>query len=151
LGLERAVAGVQGHSGVLLRWHAEGPLAPQAAMKVIEQFASTPQSPINGRNAGSSWQFSLASGTESRLKLAAKGDGETQANGVWLAYTEVDVPQDTTVEFLGSSNGKLQVWLNGKSAHQREQTRSFQLDSDRFATTLTKGTNRLLVSVSSVK
>jgi putative heme-binding domain-containing protein len=39
------------------------------------------------------------------------------------------------------------VWLNGKETHRRDQPRNFQLDSDRFAGTLAKGMNRLIVEV----
>src|SRR5262249_1286845 len=61
--------------------------------------------------------------------------------------TEVVVPEATAVEFLASSSGSLQVWLNGTSLHRRDQSRKYQVDSDRFAGTLVKGGNRLLVRV----
>jgi putative membrane-bound dehydrogenase-like protein len=140
-GLDRAVAGVQGHSGVLMRWQTAGPMSAIKAGDFVQRWPS----PLTKTTE----KPELASGTESRLKLT--GPADTPAEAVWLAFTEADVSQDTTVEFLGSSNGKMQVWLNGKSVHQREQTRSFQLDSDRFPATLAKGTNRLLVQVSAIK
>ena len=65
----------------------------------------------------------------------------------WLAITEVKVPAATPVEFLASSSGSLQVWLNGTSLYRREQARKYQIDSDRFAGTLVAGNNRLRVEV----
>ena len=44
---------------------------------------------------------------------------------------------------------KVTVWLNGKLTHQRDKLESFLIDSDRFAATLDKGPNRLLVRVAS--
>jgi putative heme-binding domain-containing protein len=72
---------------------------------------------------------------------------ESAQNTCWLAYTEIAVAAPTAVEFLASSSDRLQVWLNGQSVYRRDQARNFQIDSDRFAGTLAKGVNRLLVQV----
>ena len=85
----------------------------------------------------------FATGTEARIPLAS----QAVKGGFWLAYTEVAVTEPTAVEFLASSGGSLQVWLNGGSLYRRDQARNFQIDSDRFSGTLAKGVNRLLVQV----
>jgi len=95
------------------------------------------------------WRAVLSSGTASRVSLGQAKDA-TQEIG-WFASTDVVVPESTAVEFLASGTGMLQVWLNGKSIHQRAQAASFRLDSDRFPATLSKGVNRLLVQVSAPK
>ncbi len=79
----------------------------------------------------------IATGTEARVMLAK--------DGVWAAATYVAVAEPAEVEFLASSTGSLRVLLNGKQIHRRDQPRSFQIDSDRFAGQLVKGVNRLVV------
>ena len=88
----------------------------------------------------------FATGTEARVRLAPK---DSAKEVLWLAYTDVIVPEPTPVEFLASSTAGLQVWLNGQSLYRRDQARTFQIDSDRFAGSLAKGANRLLVQVES--
>src|SRR5262249_38016579 len=90
------------------------------------------------------WRTLFATGTEARLSLAPKGASK---DALRFAFTDVAVLGPTPVEFLASSGGGLQVWLNGRSLHRREQVRNFQIDSDRFPATLARGSNRLLVRV----
>jgi putative heme-binding domain-containing protein len=137
--LDRTVAEVHGSNGILVRWDASDALTAQVAPQIIERFASF-------REAGDTtgWRTLFATGTEARVLLAPKGSAK---DALWFAYTDVTVPESTAVEFLASSAGALQVWLNGRSLHRRDQARNFQIDSDRFAGTLAKGINRLLVQV----
>jgi putative membrane-bound dehydrogenase-like protein len=137
--LDRAVAKVHGGTGILVRWDVRGPLSAQEAPRIIERFASLGQG-----DDTSSWRTRFAGGTESRVLLAAK---DAAKDAVWLASTEVIVAEPTAVEFRASSRGSLQIWLNGRSLHRRDQAQNFQIDSDRFAGTLAKGVNRLLVQV----
>jgi putative heme-binding domain-containing protein len=137
--LDRVVAEVHGANGILVRWNASGPVPAQAAPRIIEQFAS-----IGQAGDTPSWRTLFASGTESRVFLAPK---DSTKDVLWFAYTDVAVPGPTALEFLASSSGSLQVWLNGRSLYRRDQARNFQIDSDRFAGTLAKGVNRLLVQV----
>jgi putative heme-binding domain-containing protein len=140
LELDRAVAEVHGSNGILVRWEVSGPRTAEDAPKFIEWFASAEQQ--GGHPSDGKTQF--AAGLESRVTLAPKGSAK---DAVWFAYTDVYVAEPTTVEFMASSSGSLQVWLNGKSVGRRDQARSFQLDSDRFSATLAKGVNRMLVRV----
>jgi putative heme-binding domain-containing protein len=134
--LDRAVAEVQGGNGILSRWHVRAPVPAQSLSFLIEHFAS-PGAP----ERGSEWKPLFATGTEARVDLAA-------AQGAWcLAYTDVAVPEPCAVEFLASSSGTLQVWLNGLSLYRREKARTFQIDSDRFPGTLVAGMNRLFVQL----
>jgi putative heme-binding domain-containing protein len=130
--LDGAVAEVHGGNGILVRWDVSGPVPPQVAPQIVERGA-----PTGGRTQ-------LATGAEARVPLAPKG---ATKDAVWFASTEVVVPEPAAVEFLASSTGSLQVWLNGRSLHRRDQARSFQADSDRFAGVLAPGANRLLVQV----
>jgi putative heme-binding domain-containing protein len=142
--LDRAVADIHGANGILVRWQVRGPLSVQDAAPLVERLTATGGRTSPARQGGdlADWQTLFASGTEARVPLAAKG---TARDGVWLATTELAVAEPTPVEFLASSSGSLQVWLNGKSVQRRDQGRTFQVDSDRFAATLAKGSNRLLV------
>jgi putative heme-binding domain-containing protein len=136
--LDRAVADVHGSTGILVRWNVNGPLSAQAAPQVIERLA-----PIQPAGDLSGWQTVFSTGTEARANLATKDT----ADGLWVAYTDVAVPESMAVEFLASSQGSLQVRLNGQALYLRDQARDFQIDSDRFTATLDKGANRLLVLV----
>jgi putative heme-binding domain-containing protein len=139
--LDRAVAEVHGGNGILVRWDVSGPLPARDAPPVIERLATTGAA---GDTAG--WGTLFATGTEARVRLAPK---DSAKEALWFAFTDVIVPEPTPVEFLASSTAGLQVWLNGQSLHRRDQARNFQIDSDRFAGTLAKGANRLLVQVGS--
>jgi putative heme-binding domain-containing protein len=137
--LDRAVAEIHGAHGILVRWQGIGPVPAKSAPQVIEQFAA-PGSAADP--AG--WRTLFAGGLEARVGLAPK---DAAKDGSWFAYTDLAVQGAAAVEFLASSSGSLRVWLNGKELYRRDQARSFQVDSDRFAGTLSKGVNRLLVQV----
>jgi putative heme-binding domain-containing protein len=139
--LHGALAEIQGSNGILLNWTVREPLPVPIAPWIIERVASVgPLADPTG------WSGRLATGMESRVQLVAK---DPPKNAGWLAYTDVVVPETIEVEFLASSRASLQVWLNGRSLHRHDQDRVFQIDSDRFAGTLVKGANRLLVQVGS--
>jgi putative membrane-bound dehydrogenase-like protein len=137
--LDRAVAEVHGADGILVRWEVTGPHSVEAASDNRARLATSGQV---GDAIG--WRTRFATGTEARILLAAR---DSARDAHWFAATEVTVSEPSAVEFLASSRGGLQVWLNGRSLYRREQVRTFQLDSDRFAGTLAKGSNRLLVEV----
>jgi putative membrane-bound dehydrogenase-like protein len=140
--LDRRVAEVQAGSGILPGWRVSGPWPASETAALVKRFGERAPPGEPG------WQMAFATGAESRLQLPVKDAAKEE---LWLAYTEVDVSQPTAVEFLASSRGSLQVWLNGRSLHRRDQPRTFQIDSDRFSDTLAAGTNRLLVQTASVK
>jgi putative heme-binding domain-containing protein len=135
--LDRSVAELQGDNGVPLRWQLRGPLRAGQVSSIIKEATSSPGSLKD-------WRTLVASGTESPVKLDAKGTGD---DAWWLAATDVRLPAPATVQFLAASNGPLKVWLNGRLAYQRNQTQVFRLDSDRFSATLAKGPTRMLVQV----
>jgi putative membrane-bound dehydrogenase-like protein len=136
--LDSAVAEVHGSNGILVRWQADGGAWPASApANAVEPFGRIGSTPFPEERT------LFATGTEGRVVLAPKS-GPKDAR---LAYTEVIVTEPTAVEFLASSSGPLQIWLNGKSLHRREQAQPFRIDSDRFAGSLDKGANRLLVMV----
>ncbi len=136
--LDGAVAEVCGKSGVLLRWEVTGPVQLKAAPGIVERFASV------GQTGDTSWSTRFAAGTEAHVTLAPK---DSTTDGLWFACTDVIVSEPTPVEFLASSRGSLQVWLNGRSLYRRDQAGNTVPDSDRFAGTLARGSNRLLVQV----
>lgn len=146
--LEQAVAELQGQSGVLVRWHTPGRLPASAAAKVLESVATPGPSDEASPGRLPGWQTVFATGLESRVSLTAKvklapADGDE--NRVWLAATDLILSESTAVQFLASSAGPLQVWLNGRRLYQRDQARTFQPDSDRFDGALNAGFNRLVV------
>ena len=129
--LVRAVAEIHGSSGSLVRWNVAGPTPATLVGEAIAQGLP-----------GSHAQF--AAGTEGRVVMLSKG----AEKGNWFqAQTDVVLAEQTVVEFLASTSGSLQLWLNGQSIYRREEPRDFRMDSDRFSATLPAGNNRLTISI----
>jgi putative heme-binding domain-containing protein len=64
--------------------------------------------------------------------------------------SSIFVAEPTAVEFLGTSNGPLEVWLNGKPVFKREKGQEFRIDSDRSTVTIPAGENRLSVRLDAI-
>jgi putative heme-binding domain-containing protein len=148
--LTRAIAELQGQSGLLVRWQTSEPLRPIEARKFREVFAgmSRPQWLIPER--AQLWRRVFAAGFDARARfddpvIPAKED-RTEAR-VWMAATDLSVPEATAVQFLASSSGQLQVWLDGERIYQRDEASTFQPDSDRFDATLDAGLHRLVMQI----
>jgi putative heme-binding domain-containing protein len=140
------LAELQGSSGVLVSWSASGPMDVDQAGRLMKTFANRPESASRPLAAGPEWHAVFAAGAEARVALETSkffADGQ-----VWLAQATLSVDTSTPVQFLGSSNGTLSVWLNGRRIFQRKEVRPYRPDSDRFDATLDKGLNVLLVEVS---
>lgn len=128
------IAEIHGTSGRLVRWHAGSPTPAGDAPKMVRRV---------GVYGVKDWQPLFGSGAESRVTLAAKSDGGDLRR---FAYADLSVPVATPVEFLASSRGNLEVWLNGQSLHRRPGPAKYQIDSDRFSATLDRGPNRVLIA-----
>jgi putative membrane-bound dehydrogenase-like protein len=138
--LDTGLAELQGASGVLVRWHAIGPITPEQARPLIDAFGNSKPQP-----ATLEWHPVFAAGAEARVSLAAE-KAPTEAR-VWLARASLAVDEATPVQFLASTNSTLLVWLNGRLIHQRERVSPYQPDSDHFDGTLARGMNRVLVQL----
>ena len=134
--LDRKLADLQGTTGLLARWTAVGPLPGKTASSIIERWA-------NGAAAEESWQIIFAKGSEGRVHIPAQKKGDM----VWLAHTSFNLSKSANIQFLGTANGGLQIWIDGKSVYKRDQARSFVPDSERFEAALAKGGHRLLVAI----
>lgn len=142
LELEHAVAELHGRSGLLIRWRASSPLAEPAATQMLERLSSLHSSSAVDSESLTGWRTLFATGVDARVSLAPAAGAEEP---VWLAYTDLIVPESAPVQFLASSSGKFQVWLNGRRLYERGDVRAFQADSDRFDGTLLAGNNRVVV------
>jgi putative heme-binding domain-containing protein len=142
--LERAAADLQGASGVLARWQITGPLSLAAAMRLVERLSS--KSSAEPKAEKSPWRTIFGSGTESRLRTGPAAEG-----GVWLASSDFRLPERTGVQFLAASSAGLRIWVNGKLAYRRDETRPFRPDSDHFDAVLDKGVNRIIIQVGATK
>ena len=67
-----------------------------------------------------------------------------------LAFADFNSAEPVAAQVLMSSNSAWKVWFNGKQVFDRTEVRRFQADADRFEAELAKGTNRLLILLSSV-
>jgi putative membrane-bound dehydrogenase-like protein len=145
--LSRAVADVQGATGLLVRWEVTASLSPDAAAALGTHWRQLgePFEPPD-RDAGQ-WQTLFATGTETRLRLP-RGTG-SQDSPVRLGFTDFTLPEPSTVQFLASSNGTLRIWADGKLVHEKFGVRPFRPDSDRPEADLGKGTHRVAVEVTS--
>jgi putative membrane-bound dehydrogenase-like protein len=145
--LDRVVAELQGASGILLRWRTDGPLSADTAAEIVRPFASGEKLSLELNENVSNLRTLFATGAESRVALGSgKGSGEPT---VWLAFTAIQVSEPMAVQFLASSRGALRIWLNTRVAYQRDESRAFAPDSDRFEGALTAGANVVMVQVSS--
>ncbi|MSR58058.1 MAG: c-type cytochrome [Planctomycetaceae bacterium] len=144
--LQAAVARLHGESGTLLRWQALEKLSPtnatQARESILLPAETSPDKPGSGRRS------LLADGLDQRVEL---GLAAAETDAVWLAYSDVWVAEPTGAQFLASSTGTLQVWLNGRSIHERGKSGTFQPDSDRFEAPLERGLNRVVVQMTSAQ
>jgi hypothetical protein len=69
-------------------------------------------------------------------------------DAVAYAWTAIDVPREQAVEFRGSADDNLSVWVNGKREFGFEEYHNgVRLDRHRFVVKLKKGTNTILVKV----
>jgi putative heme-binding domain-containing protein len=142
--LEQAVTDLHGLSGLLVQWHAHGPMTAEAAATAI---AGISRHDANSKSADSETAV-YGKGPEQRVSLQSKG---VEAKTIWLAYTDLNLAKRTPVQMLSSASGAFRVWLNGRSVYQRSEPRSFQPDSDRFDVELPAGKSRLLVQISAAK
>ncbi len=148
--LDRMVAELQGDSGVLVRWNAAGPLSTKDAAALSAWLAAGANAAEKPEEEGA-FRAVFAAGVESRVALGPVTGERGLEGGLWLAFSDVNVSEPATVQFLAASSGALRVWLNGRLVYQRNEARAWQPDSDRFEGTLSKGANRLLVQVGSPK
>jgi putative heme-binding domain-containing protein len=88
----------------------------------------------------------LSAGIDARVRLApGKGDG------AWLAYSELLVGEKTPVEFFTTRSSPATVWLNGAVVHDRDRPGARGPYPERFAATLAKGVNRVVVRLAGEK
>ncbi len=148
--LNRAVAELQGQSGVLVCWRASAALSANEAAKVLESGASLQATELSSERFAD-WRPVFAHGPDTRVSLAeiaksAPADG-FEAH-VWQAAADLNIAEPTAaVQIFAAGTGRLQVWLDGKRVYQRDEVRAFQPDSDRFDATLSAGRHRFVVQV----
>jgi putative membrane-bound dehydrogenase-like protein len=145
--IEHSLAVLQGASGTVARWCVRGPMPASAAASILEQTSKS-----NGNapsEVPSDWDTVIGTGLEARIRPSAAKNAN--ADDVWFGVSDVFAPEPTAVQFLGGSNGAMQVWRNGRPVHRHSEPRSFAPDADRFDAMLDKGVNRLLVQVAPVK
>jgi len=146
--LTRAVAELQGQTGVLVCWDASSPLVANEAAKILEAVATSDPSADSAFVQIAGWRRIFASGLVARVSPPGKLDSaDGPESRVWLAATDLIVAEPSAVQFLTGSAGRLQVWLDGRKLHQRDDVRAFQPDSDRFDGSLSAGRHRLLVRI----
>ena len=148
--LARAVAEIQGSSGVVARWSTLRSLSVESAEKIAER-SGHPGQPRDPDDDSAGWKTELASSSDSNFSLRVRDSGNPSPDGHWLCLSDVWSAEATSVQFLASSNGSMRVWLNGRSIYERPQAAAFQPDSDRFIGTLATGPNRLIVQVSAAQ
>jgi putative membrane-bound dehydrogenase-like protein len=146
VGLDRAVAEVQGSTGLMVRWQVIGPIPPGSAAALVAK-SGRPSLPFESP-AGDAvlWRTRFATGTEGRLPAL---DGADAAPGsVCLAASDFILPGPATLQFL-ASNSTLRIWADGALVHRRTEVRPFQPDSDRVPISLGGGAHRLIAEVTS--
>ncbi len=140
--VRQIIAEVHGSSSTLIHWQVSGAVLAKNAVS-LGQLVAIPEAVIDPKSSPiTGWRSVLAPAPDWRVKLALT-EGEP-ADGVWVGFADVAMPEATAVEFLLDGAAVLDVWLNGKSIHRRADKPTA---STRFAGELAKGPNRLLVQV----
>ena len=133
--IDRAFAKLHGSSGTLLAWRIRG-LSREDADALVKSLTT------GGLPPGTSeWPVVLSTGTEARLRL---GPAKNPAD-VWLAATNVEVPDVTPVELFAASSGLETIWLNEKVVFERDKPAASGAKPDRVEANLAQGSNRILV------
>ena len=133
------LARIQGATGVMLGWMVSDPLSKEEAARTVASISQRSATIPPG------WRTAGATNADSRVHL-----GPVKDDTVRLALSEFVVPEASRAEFRLSSNGTLDVWLNGKLVHQRAQAGTYATDSDKFEADLEPGPNRLVAQVSAI-
>ncbi len=150
--IEHGIAKVLGFSGILARWRAFGPMTVTAANDRISDLVSAAQRSSTSETDSGMVIFSR--GDEGRLQLQGSSDSATSADEnresepaptAWIVMTEVDRGEAASVEFLASSSGGLEVYLNGEKSYVRSRPGRYERYSDRFAAQLAAGVNQIVV------
>jgi len=144
LGLDHAVADVQGATGLLVRWEVTGPIPSGEADSFVSRSGPTDRFFDSPPGGAGRWRTLYATGAEARVRI--EGGGGSKADSVWLAFTDFALSEPARVQFLASSNVKLRAWANGKLICQRSELGQ---DSDRVEIELGRGLNRLFVELAS--
>jgi putative heme-binding domain-containing protein len=146
--LDRAVAEVQGVTGLLVRWEFSPPMSAMAAASIVarngtpDRLFVMPTTEIRG-----AWATVFASGADTRVQFTS--DAETKPDSVRLAYTDLFLSDPATVQFLASCSGTFHVWSNGTPLYHRSTIHAFRADSDCFEADLAEGRHRILIEVGS--
>jgi hypothetical protein len=127
LGLDRAVANVQGEAGLMVRWQVTAPISPEEADSLVARIGSPGRHFEPAAGGAARWQTLFATGSEARLRV--RDDPGPNAEPVRLGCTDFTLPGPATLQFLAASNGTLRVWADGKLVHRRPEARPFQPDS----------------------
>ncbi len=148
--LREAISQIQGDSGLALRWTTFGPMSQEAAGELVDKLldSATGADAINAIGAEvTNRRTTLAGGTAARI-VFDKGVNDVPAP-VFVAVTFVQTAADERVEFSGSSNGDLRVWLNAKAVFERKDAKfhPYQPDTDKYEAVLSLGTNRLVARI----
>ena len=140
--IQNTLAEVQGDSGFPLLWSIIGPIGEDEANSLIQKINRDHKRGIAATDSNR-WQHVFSAGTDAVVNLKpAKG---VHGPAAWLGFVELITAKSMQAQFLASSEGTLQMWINGKLAYSRDKAATFQPNSDRFEATLVAGTNRLLV------
>jgi putative heme-binding domain-containing protein len=143
--LQYALAEIQGASGALICWQVTGPVPVEVATALVGRLARPGIRPEPSLGVKRQWQTRLAARAESALRLDLGKDPKGAA--VWLAVTDLAVPEATAGELLVSGDGGMRVWLNGRPIRRPDTMPGRGPASSQVDAMLAAGTNRLLVEV----
>lgn len=130
--VDRALAEVQGESGVLSRWQVAGPLPRRGDLDSLSR-ASLPT------DESITWKLAIGEGNNSEVTLPNHDQFQTETT--WLARNDVIVPEQNEIQLTLAGNGPMALWLNGQRLVAAKEAQG------RYDATLHKGRNRLLIEV----
>lgn len=143
--LRQAVARIQGRSGALTVWLVAGPQSNAAVESALGAFLRSPLDPEADVLSAASPR--IAEGAAMQIGLEPAQGAE---NSAWLAAADVYLEEAGDVELLASSGGTLAIWVNGALVLERDVVAEFRPNSDKAATRLNAGLNRIVVRINQV-
>lgn len=138
--VQLAIARIQGACGALVEWRVRGPISKGNAAAELTIASTTRPRPLEETGKPTTVEGSDA-------LIAVNSDDKQSSLQTWLGTTEVFLERPEHIEFLASSQGKMNVMLNGQQIFDRNTNSVFRPDSDRFEADLPQGISRLVVSI----
>src|SRR4051812_17192466 len=138
-----------GSDRFIRQWFVLGPIPASSAQPDVNT-TPVPGMPQSLAGANTAWRLCVSHHDAVDLLEFLElpiARGSHAAPEVTYAYTTVKRDRDGEALLTLASDNAVQVWVNGKLAHEQTSDRPFEYDGDQFPVKLNKGDNRVLLKL----